>query len=172
MATGSERVLISGGGPKKTENEKSKGSTSGSKPIFLQSANAYAMHGYMQGCRLPTELVYTAHERAKSYFPMPSPSRGAVQCCAVCLSVRTPHPMPKFIDRQGQGQGGPWTVQMNTGGCSPAQLPHWDDGGVAARSMDVNVRRHELAQGSAQVCLMSRLYFRSHSSLHFRSGYR
>ena len=116
----SRKRLVSGEWSQEAEGEKSKVSTSGSKPIFLQAANAGACMG-MQGCRLPTELVYIAHEPT-SYFPMSSP------CSMLDSSVRTPHPMPKFIDRQGQGQGGPWTVQMNTGGCSPAQLPHWDDG--------------------------------------------
>lgn len=79
--------------------------------------------------------------------------RGPVLCQSA------PHiPYPSLSIGRGRGRGGPWSVQMNAGGCSPAQLPHWDDGGVRL-GVWMSTSDGTAAQGWAQVCLMSRLDF-------------
>lgn len=64
-------------------------------------------------------------------------------CAVLFLSVRTPHPTPKFIDRQGQGQGEPMERPRPNEHRRVFPRPAAALGRRrrAARSMDVNVRR-------------------------------
>lgn len=68
------------------------------------------------------------------------------------LSVRTPHSTPKFIDRQGQGQGEPMERPNERRRVFPRPTAALGRRRRAARSMDVNkVRRTLLKVGPRSV---------------------
>lgn len=83
-------------------------------------------------------------------------------CAVLFLSVCTPHSTPKFIDRQGQGQGQPMERPNEHRRVFPRPTAALGRRRRAARSMDVNVRRTLLKV--VPICLMSRLDFCSPST--------
>lgn len=97
-------VVVTRGWSQERRTRKARTVMGGSKPIFQRAAaNAYACMTECRaaGCRPNSS---TQHMNGRAIFPMSSP-------CAVLVLVSlqscTPHSIPKFIDRQGQGQGAP-----------------------------------------------------------------